>query len=82
MKKKQTLLRNIVRLYGITITQIAEELEVSQPTVDEFMKRPMYMRGTHRQKLAKMLQVTIDQMDDIVNGKSEGLADLLKRTIK
>lgn len=78
-KKKKSLLRNVVRIYGITIVRIAEELEVSQPTVDKFMQQPMLMRGTHREKLAKMLQVSIEQMDDIVNGKSEALTDIIKK---
>lgn len=62
-------LRQILRMMGVTIQDIADKMDVSYPTASKWLTDPLTMTGYTRRKVAGILRISYDRMDDICNGK-------------
>lgn len=76
---KESLLRKVINLYGLSVVGTAAALKVSQPTMDYFFKDPRWMRGHHRVLLAALLSLTIEQVDDIINENHDCLERIIRQ---
>lgn len=75
--KDDNVLQQLQRLYGLTDNDIVERTKLTKPTVRKYIRQPLEMRGHDRKKLAKVFDIPIDKMDDIVNGTIVNVKDLL-----
>lgn len=48
-------------------------MKVSFPTLSKYYLHPEYMTGIQRKKLAKLLNISIEVMNDICDGKVRNL---------
>jgi transcriptional regulator with XRE-family HTH domain len=69
-KQMTYTLERLIRARGLTKLALAQELDITRPTLNRMLADPRRMRGDTRQRLARTLLVRIDLLDDLINGAS------------
>lgn len=77
-RTKIPLLKQLADARGISSYDLIPILGKSQPTIDRYLREPDIMSSDMRKKLAKVLEISIDEIDDICNKKLKSLTILLK----
>lgn len=71
------ILKAIARLRNLSRERIAEAAEISKPSVTLYLNDPLAMTGRLRARMAKILEIPEETMDDIVNGRITSIDELL-----
>lgn len=68
-KRKVSFLRRIIFMQGLTMKQVGDALEVSQPTLRRLIDEPQTMNGVRRAALADALALPITTIDAACRGE-------------
>jgi lambda repressor-like predicted transcriptional regulator len=66
---KKKIIEQMLRKRGCSLSAVCAELEITRPTLMRYLTQPMRMDGFMRKKIAAMLGIQVDTIDDIVNGE-------------
>lgn len=75
--KKVYVLRQLMRIRGLNAVELGVKVEVSHPTVNNYIRNPQNMDGNMRLKMALALKVGIEKIDDVCNGVIINVEQLL-----
>lgn len=75
--KKIYILRQLMRIRGMNSTQVGEQIEVSHPTANKYIRKPETMDGELRKKMAAALKIDISKLDDVCNGVITNVEQLI-----
>lgn len=71
------ILKAIARIRNLSRERIAEAAEISKPSVTLYLNDPLAMTGRMRARLANILEIPEETMDDIVNGRITSIDQLI-----
>lgn len=71
------ILKAIARLRNLSREMIADSAEISKPSVTLYLNDPLTMTGHMRARIAKILEIPEETMDDIVNGRITSIDQLI-----
>ena len=60
-----------LRFHGLSKRELGTELNLSQPTIKSYCENPTRFRLEHLKSIGKMTDLSLNEMDDLINGKSE-----------
>tara|TARA_B100001094_G_scaffold333070_2_gene408329 strand:- start:2339 stop:2560 length:222 start_codon:yes stop_codon:yes gene_type:complete len=71
MAKNENKFIKTLRFHGLSKRELGTELNLSQPTIKSYCENPTRFRLEHLKSIGKMTDLTLNQMDELINGKSE-----------
>tara|TARA_R100001129_G_scaffold24017_1_gene15426 strand:- start:1641 stop:1868 length:228 start_codon:yes stop_codon:yes gene_type:complete len=60
-----------LRYYGISKRQLGDEMNLSQPTVKDYCANPQKFRLNQLRKIGQMTDMTLNEIDNIIESKNE-----------
>lgn len=63
------VLEGVLKAWRISKTELEQKLNLSQPTLLKRIRNPELITGAQRKELAMALNLGVEVIDDLVNGK-------------
>jgi transcriptional regulator with XRE-family HTH domain len=70
MEKATTPLKSAIYFNGYSMKEFAKKADISIVTLRKYVNEPSRMNGDMRKKVSEILQVDIETVDAICNGRS------------
>ncbi len=71
MAKNENKFIKTLRFHGLSKRELGTELNLSQPTIKSYCENPTRFRLEHLKSIGKMTDMSLNEMDDLINGKSD-----------
>ncbi len=71
MSKKDNKFIKTLRFHGLSKRDLGTQLKLSQPTIKSYCENPTRFRLEHLKSIGEMTDLTLNEMDDLINGNAK-----------